>query len=291
MIYSMTGFAKVHGFIEDKEFVMEIKSVNSRSLDLKVKLPGFLSELELLIREFIASKVRRGTITFSLFFIDNNPYIEVNFNDDLFLNYYNKIKDSLIVLGVNEKPSIDTLLTLPNVITYKYKDLDIDEVFKIIESFLNTLIEEFLASRRKEGDVLYKDIKNRISKISEYTNKIEELIETQKDNIIKKLKENISLVLDDKQIDNNLILHEIGFILNKVDITEEIVRLRKHTQELESLLDKGGEVGKKASFILQEMNRETNTIASKSVLYDINKIVIDIKEEIEKIKEQMQNIE
>lgn len=287
----MTGFAKVHGFIEDKEFVMEIKSVNSRSLDLKVKLPGFLSELELLIREFIASKVRRGTITFSLFFIDNNPYIEVNFNDDLFLNYYNKIKDSLIVLGVNEKPSIDTLLTLPNVITYKYKDLDIDEVFKIIESFLNTLIEEFLASRRKEGDVLYKDIKNRISKISEYTNKIEELIETQKDNIIKKLKENISLVLDDKQIDNNLILHEIGFILNKVDITEEIVRLRKHTQELESLLDKGGEVGKKASFILQEMNRETNTIASKSVLYDINKIVIDIKEEIEKIKEQMQNIE
>lgn len=292
MLKSMTGFGRSSLEKDGYGYSIEIKSVNHRYLDLSIKMPRSLSQLEDRIRKMVSENISRGKIDI---FINQNNYcrhdVEAKFNQalaDSYINCLYKIKDSY---NIRDDISVSLIARFPDIIAIEQKEENIETVWDIISEPLTKAIEMLIAMREKEGSKLYDDINNRCDNI--FNNVL--IIEQRAPIIVKeyreKLEARIKELIEDTKIDENRIALEVSLMADKLNIDEEIVRLKSHIHQMKDTLNMQEPIGRKLDFIVQELNREANTISSKANDLELVNIVLSIKNEIEKIREQIQNIE
>lgn len=292
MIRSMTGYGR--GSIEEdgRGFNVEIKSVNNRYLDVYIRLPRGINALEDRIRKYVASKVYRGKIDV---YINQEKFhdddIVVNVDEGIAAAYYNALKVLKERFDLKEDITLSLLTNYPDVISMEKKEEDIEVIWNILVKALDEAIGLFLEMRSSEGEKLGKDIKERCRLISLKVEEIENRSSLVVDDYREKIKGRVSDYLKEVEIDEARLLNEVAFFADKCSITEEIVRLKSHISQLESTLIDKDTIGRKLDFLIQEMNREINTIGSKANDISITNIVVDVKSELEKIREQIQNIE
>jgi len=291
MVYSMTGYGK--GLAENKSFIIEVevKSVNSRYLDVILKLPTSLMNKEYDLRELIKSKIKRGKVTVLVVVKKNgNASSGIKINKENLKNYLAVIKEIKKTAKLNDKIKLEHLLN--NKEFFESDDLDLyEEEFDLIKKALNGAVNELIKMKKNEGKELAKDLKKRIQIIEAKLDEIGKDSAESVNEYFNKLKEKVKLLLEDVKIDNDRLQMELAIIADKAEITEECVRLKSHLKFFMESLDKDDEPGRKLNFLCQEMNRETNTISSKTISTSITHNTVLIKEEIEKIREQIQNIE
>ncbi|MCL5031313.1 MAG: YicC family protein [Bacteroidetes bacterium] len=291
MIYSMTGYGK--GLAESPKIKVEVetKSVNSRYLDIILKTPSSLINKEYEIREQIKSKISRGKLTVLIQIKSNNSEEEIiSVNNDKLKGYLSLIKQLKKTAKINEKIKLEHLLY--NKELFEGNDLDLsEEEFEVIKKAINAALDALLKMKLNEGKELVKDLRKRIEIIEKKLAEIEAETLTSVKEYYQKLKDKVKLIVDDAKFDNDRLELELAIIADKADITEECVRLKSHIKFFTESIEKDNEPGRKLNFLCQEMNRETNTISSKTISTSITHNTVLIKEEIEKIREQIQNIE
>ena len=291
MAFSMTGYGK--GLAENKNLTVEVevKSVNSRYLDIVLKLPSSLMNKEYELRELIKAKIKRGKITVLMVLKENgNDGTGVKINKENLKKYLSVIKEIKKTAKLNDKIKLEHLLNNKEI--FESNDLEFyEEEFTLIKKALDSALNNLIKMKKNEGKELSKDLKKRIEIIEEKLSEIEKDSANSVNEYFLKLKEKVKLLLEDVNIDNDRLQMELAIIADKAEITEESVRLKSHIKFFMESLDKDDEPGRKLNFLCQEMNRETNTISSKTISTSITHNTVLIKEEIEKIREQIQNIE
>jgi uncharacterized protein (TIGR00255 family) len=292
VLFSMTGFGK--GRSEGSGVVVEteVSSLNSRYLDLKFKIPAFLSAIEYKLRTHVVGRLKRGKVNIFIRIVPVGSNFKPSRIDlDTAGKYYTDLVSLREKLGIKDDIKLENLLNIPDVVVSNYTDEELDTIYSVIAGSLNQALDELDRSRRVEGEILAADIENRIKDIDVSLKSIEDLAVSSADNRLDKLREKLRAVIGDVQIDESRLILEAGVLAERYDITEEIVRLKSHIENFLLDMKKGRDSGKRLGFIVQEMGREINTIGSKCNDIKISSLVIDIKEEIEKIREQIANIE
>lgn len=291
-VYSMTGFGRSKITDNLVEVVIEIKSVNHRYFEYSSRIPRTYQFLDEKIKELIKSKVVRGKIDVGVSVVNNS---EDSVCLELNEAYANAYISSMRSLGKKYKIKDDIKLSslAGNKELFNVKSVDLDEEFitELVLKTTNEALDNFIEARAREGAKLVADITSRANLILSKVAIIEERSPQTVNEYRVRLENKIKELLDDNAVDEQRLLTETAIFADKIAVAEETVRLRSHISELFALLVSGGDIGKKLDFIVQEMNRETNTIGSKAQDIEIGKIVIDVKSEIEKIREQIQNIE
>ncbi|WP_234121097.1 YicC/YloC family endoribonuclease [Clostridium hydrogenum] len=293
MLKSMTGFGRAVYDTGKRNFTIEIKSVNHRYLDLNVKLPRSLSSLEDKIRKEVQKKLSRGKVDIFLTQnIYNDDECEVRLNKALADSYYKCLNEVKSCYEVKDDISVSLICKFPDVISIEQREENYDEIWSEIQNTLKEAIDMLVLMRKKEGAKLKEDIEKKCDIIYKNICYIEEkspcVVEEYKLKLSERIKE---LLGENNNVDESRIAMEVAIFADKSCIDEEIVRLKSHIVQLKETLAKDEPVGRKLDFIVQEMNREANTIASKSNDINIVQFVLDIKNDIEKIREQIQNIE
>lgn len=291
MIKSMTGFGKTSTVVSGKMIVIEIKTLNSKQLDISTRIMPAYREKELEIRNWVAQSLERGKIEVSIYQDKINSAeqtVEINF--DLAKEYYQQLKNLSQFLN-NEVQSdlLIQVLRMPDVITAQKEELD-EECWILLKDKISetcNLVNQF---RVEEGTVLQKDLTQRVHLIMEFLNAIDPFENERMQQIRNKLNEALQVADLSRVVDPNRFEQEMIYYLEKWDITEEKVRLKKHCNYFLDTLNAAESQGKKLGFITQEMGREINTIGSKCNLFEIQQLVVQMKEEVEKIKEQLANI-
>lgn len=292
MVRSMTGYGKGNAENADARVTIEMKSVNHRYLDLNIKLPKKLNFLESQIRNKISESIFRGKVDVYITLNEHSDACyKVSINDAIASEYYDSISQMTKKLGVENDIKASNLVRLPDVIELEETEGDEDSLKELVFSALSDGINQFIESRIAEGQRLQSDL---ISKMDEMVSLVDELekrspiiIEEYKNRLTTKIHE----LLEDTKIDENRIAQEVTIYADKVCIDEEMVRLKSHVAETRSVFELDKEVGRKLDFLAQELNREANTILSKSTDVQIADIGITLKTLIEKVREQIQNIE
>ena len=289
MIKSMTGYGKASCETENKRITIELKSLNSKQLDINAKLPSAYREKEPEIRNIISNKLERGKIDLYITYEITGAISDYSINKNTAISHYRELKELAKELGEEPKDYFSLLIKMPDIFNSSTDNVSDEEW----ERFINA-IEEVVAKvdgfRIAEGDILRKDIEGRICLIEELLNTIEPF-EKARLNIIKdRIKNNLTEIIDTNKVDKNRFEQELIYYLEKIDITEEKIRLKKHLDYFIDTLNEKTSSGKKLSFVTQELGREINTIGSKANDVDIQKIVVRMKDELEKVKEQLANI-
>lgn len=293
MIKSMTGFGKGDSRIEDKHFQVELKSVNHRYMDINIKLPKVFTYLEENIRNLIKSYLQRGRIEVYIIY-ENIDSSDVNISVDMslareYLSSLLKIEKDLLV-----KNDITTslIVNFPNVIRIEKAEENEEEIWQCLQEALDDALTKLVIMRKKEGDKLKADMLKRLNKINNFLVQIENRSPIIVQEYRQKLTDRIKEIVDEQfDLDDGRIAVEVALFADKSNITEEIVRLNSHIEQFIKILDEDDAVGRKLDFLLQEMNREINTIGSKANDLATANLVINIKSELEKMREQVQNIE
>jgi uncharacterized protein (TIGR00255 family) len=291
MVQSMTGFSRSEMKNGEMECVIETRSVNNRFLDISVRLPRKLMEIELKIKKKVKEKFSRGSMEINISF--NNEKKEANLTADLEMaNVYKKILEELRTsLGMKQEIDLKDLLKFREIIKYEPPEENVDELWEMIEKNLDIALKKLQDTRLLEGTVLLEDILNRIKSILEKVEYIKGQQPMILENYKKKLAERLLKLLEGKKTDEDRLLQEAAILADRSDISEEIVRLESHLKQF-VILTKGHEaIGRQLEFLNQEMLREANTITSKANDYKVSQSVVKIKAELEKIREQIQNIE
>ena len=284
MIQSMTGFGKSESLLFSKNISIEIRSLNSKNLDLNLRLPNTLKEFEPLLREKISKKLKRGKIDFNLTIENLNETNLNQINKTIIEDYINQLQQ----INKSEKTELLKIaIKLPDSIKIKKQKLENNFVTKII-SLSNKVIDQVIKFRIKEGGSLKKDFNLRIKNLNKFLNKINNYNLNRKEKISSKLKKIINTL--NIEIDKNRFEQELIYYIEKFDINEEKIRLESHLKFFAETLKNEKYNGKKLGFISQEIGREINTIGSKSNDLLIQKIVVEMKDELEKIKEQILNV-
>lgn len=292
MILSMTGYAQLKASLLPGDVEAEVKSVNSRYLELNIRLPKILSNYEYSIREKIKENVTRGKLYINVNLVRLNPeFMDVSLNEDLMKSYYKLIKTIQTSLQLPDQIKLDHILVFRDIFDSKDQDKGNEKVENELIQFIGQLMEKHRESRRIEGENLQKDIFKRLMLVQEKLKSIKPLAQKNPEIEFKKQQERLFNLLNTKNFDENRLLQELAILADKVDVTEEIVRLESHIQLFENILKEEKPVGKKLNFLLQEFHRELNTMGVKTTLPEISHTVVEMKEEVEKIREQVQNIE
>ncbi|EOD01307.1 YicC/YloC family endoribonuclease [Caldisalinibacter kiritimatiensis] len=293
MIRSMTGFGKGESKDSVRHFTVEVRSVNNRYNDIIIRMPKHLKYIEDRIKKLIKTKVSRGRVEvyINLEYIgDSDVTVKVDLN--LAESYNKALKELCNHTGIKDNVTLSVLTKFPDIINTEKKEEDADEVWNCLKMALEEALDKMIAMRIKEGEELAKDISEKVVDIEDMVSFIEQRSPQVVNEYKEKLWNRIDELLEDKyEIDENRLANEVAIFADKSDINEEVVRLYSHMKQLIDTLKLNGPVGRKLDFLLQEANREVNTIGSKVGDVDIKKKVIEIKSELEKIREQVQNIE
>lgn len=291
MIKSMTGYGRGNLSKNDREYQIEIKSVNHRYLDISVKMPRQLSYLEDTIKKEISSKVKRGKI--DVFITFNNNSLEgrtIKINTELAHTYIEELKKLSKKENILSDIQVTEISKYPDVLNIQ-NEQDDDKIKEEVIEVVNDAIDNFISMRQAEGIKISEDLLKRLDYIQEKVNEISKLSTGLIEEYVVKLETRIKGILKDQELDKQRLAQEVVIYADKCSVEEEITRLNSHILQFKNLLNSDEAVGKKLDFIVQEMNRETNTIGSKANNLDITNRVIDLKTEIENIREQIQNIE
>lgn len=289
---SMTGFGKSKLEINGRSYSIEIKSVNHRYNDINVKLPRSISFYENEIKKVVAKKISRGKIDV---FIDYTNYTNegknVVINKELAKIYIQQLKTLAVEEQLDSIINVTEISKMPDVLQLKVEEGENDVIFNELLQCLNTALDNFVSMRSTEGERIKEDLIKRANHIKAMVMEISENTTGLIEEYVVKLSERIKEILKTDIVDETRIAQETVIFADKSSIQEELTRLDSHIQQFENILNSSGSIGKKLDFIIQEMNREANTIASKSVKLEITNLVIEIKTELEDIREQVQNIE
>ncbi len=292
MVRSMTGYGK--GFAEnsDARVTIEMKSVNHRYLDLNIKLPKKLNFLESLVRNKISESIFRGKVDVYITLNEHSDACyQVSINDAMALKYYESISEMATKLGVDNDMKASNIVRLPDVIELTENDADEDSLKELVLEALSDCIKQFIDSRIAEGERLQIDLVSKMDEMLVLVDKLEKRSPVIIDEYKTRLTGKIQELLSDNKIDEARIAQEVTIYADKICIDEEMVRLKSHVAETRAVFDLDKEVGRKLDFLAQELNREANTILSKSTDVEIADIGITLKTLIEKVREQIQNIE
>ena len=291
MIKSMTGYGKASLEKNLRKYQVEIKSVNHRYLDISVKMPRNLSYLEEEIKKEISKKVKRGKIDVFITFENNSVEgREIKINIGLAKGYIKELRKLAKEENLLSDLQVNDIARYPDVLTIQDNQDDEEIKFEMLE-VIKEATESLVNMRKTEGEKIAKDFKQRLDEIQEKVNEVSKLSTGLIEEYVVKLEERIKQVLKDGEIDKQRLAQEVVIYADKCSIEEEITRLNSHIAQFMKLLESNETVGKKLDFIIQEMNRETNTIGSKANSLEITNGVIDMKTEIENLREQVQNIE
>ena len=291
MIKSMTGYGKSSLCINSREYQIEIKAVNHKYIDVNIKLPRIISYLEDEVRKYIISKIKRGkidiTITFENYGKDGN---NIKINTELAKFYIESLKKLAEEENLSTEINVTEITKMPDVLTIK-NDINEDEIKQELLQVLKEATDQLIEMRKKEGAKISVDILNKIDQIEIKTNEILQLSTGLIEEYVVKLEARIKDLLKTDELDKARLMQEVVIYADKCSIEEEVTRLKSHISQLRNLINIDEPTGKKMDFLIQEMNRETNTIGSKSNNLDITNDVITIKTILEDIREQTQNIE
>ena len=292
MIKSMTGFGRCEFTDEKRKFTVELKSVNHRYLDVNIKMPKKLNFFESSIRALLKEYIERGKVDV---YITYEDYTEDNYalkyNSALaaqYLDYLNRMAEEF---GLENDIRVSNLSRYPDVLVMEEQDVDEKELWDGLERALRGACEQFVASRIKEGENLKVDLIDKLDHMISYVDFIEKRSPQIMEEYHRRLEDKIKEILGDRQMDDGRIATEVTIYADKVCVDEETVRLRSHINTTKETLLEGGSIGRKLDFIAQEMNREANTILSKANNIQISDTGINLKTSIEKVREQIQNIE
>lgn len=291
MIRSMTGYGRFEGVVDGKTVVFEIKSVNHRFFELSCRTQKGYGFLEEKIKELVSKYVTRGKADVFVSVEAENTASEVTINHSLAAGYVNAMKELCATYGLVDDISVSTLSKYPDIFTVHKAAENEEEIVSIVRKAGTKALEDFVAMREREGEKLREDVLAHSRKIIDIVSVIEENSPKIVEEYRRRLYERLSEILGDTSIDSQRILTEAAIFADKTAVDEETVRLRSHIFQMEDMLSKTEPVGRKLDFIVQEMNREANTIGSKVSDAELAHRVVDIKAEIEKIREQIQNIE
>ena len=292
MIRSMTGYGRKQKIIEQYDILIEIKSVNHRYFEYSSRLPRHYSYLDEKLKTFIKGCIFRGKVEISLS-INNLNGKEANIKADRLMaeGYINALREVNESLGLEDDLKLSKLMKMPDIFSVQKPEQDEEYIWNIIKDPLSEALRKFVDMRETEGERLKSDLLAKIDVIEKYLIKIEKLAPETTDNYRERLYQKLREVLESTDIDDQRILTEAAIYSEKIAVDEETVRLHSHFEQFRKLLGSDEPVGRKLDFLVQEVNREINTIGSKAQNLDITKCVVDMKAEVEKIREQIQNIE
>ena len=292
MIKSMTGYGRSVETVNGREFTVELRSVNNRYLDCSVRLPRILSFAEDAVKQAVKASISRGKVdVFITLRTEGQEDTKVTLNSSVLQGYLEAMHQMVDEFGVKDDISVSTVSRLPEVFVVEKSQVDEEQLLKDLMGVVNSALAGYDAMRQTEGAALDQDLRSRGNTILELVSVVEsgnaQTVVDYRARLENKLRE----VLANTSIDESRILTEAAIFADKVCVDEETVRLRSHLQQMNEMLTTGGAVGRKLDFLLQEMNREANTIGSKCTDVKLARVVVDIKAELEKIREQTQNIE
>ena len=292
MIKSMTGFGRCEVLKDSRKFTVELKSVNHRYLDVNIRMPKKLNFFETSIRTLLKSYADRGKVDIFITYEDlSQSQVSVKYNAALAAEYLKYLNQMAEEFSLDNDVRVSTLSRYPEVFTMEECSEDEDELWNGLKEALEGAFSQFVEMRTKEGERLKEDILLKLDLLSEQIRFIEERSPQIIAEYRTKLEEKMRELLEDTQIDDNRIAAEVILFADKICTDEEVVRLKSHIQHMKETLEESNGIGRKLDFIAQEMNREANTILSKANDLDISNRAISLKTEIEKIREQVQNVE
>ena len=292
MIKSMTGFGRYETVTDEYRIAVEIKSVNHRYCDLNIKLPKKFNEIENTLRMMMKEIAERGKVDVYVSYEDYaGKGTHVHYHPQIAKEYVNVAAQVAEEFELHNSLSAERLLGFADVISLEEESNDLESVFPIVTQTLQKAGEQFIASREREGEQLYQDIKGKLAYLLTLVAQVEERSPQMLQEHRQKLLEKVQELLGDRKIDEGILATELIVYADKVCVDEETVRLRSHIDAMSETLDMQEAIGRKLDFIAQEMNREANTILSKANDKELSGIAINLKTEIEKIREQIQNIE
>ena len=292
MIKSMTGYGRAVETVNGREFTVELRSVNNRYLDCSVRLPRMLSFAEDAVKQAVKASISRGKVdVFITVRSEAGDEVQVSLNKSVLQGYLSAMHQMVDEFGVKDDISVSAVSRLPEVFVIEKPQVDEDQLMQDLMGVVTKALEGYDAMRCTEGEALDKDLRSRGQTILELVSRVEAGNGKTVSDYRARLEAKIKEVLANTAIDESRILTEAAIFADKVAVDEETVRLRSHLKQMNTMLTTGGAVGRKLDFLLQEMNREANTIGSKCTDVALARIVVDIKAELEKIREQTQNIE
>ena len=292
LIKSMTGYGRAVETVNGREFTVELRSVNNRYLDCSVRLPRILSFAEDAVKQAVKASVSRGKVdVFIALRSESGEDVKISLNKTVLEGYLSAMQQMVDEHGVTNDISVSTVSRLPEVFSIEKPEVDEEQLLADLMAVVGKALEGYDAMRATEGQALDRDLRSRGQTILDLVGLVEQgnaqTVVDYRSRLEAKLKE----VLANTSIDESRILTEAAIFADKVAVDEETVRLRIHLEQMNAMLTAGGAIGRKLDFLLQEMNREANTIGSKCTDVKLAKVVVDIKAELEKIREQTQNIE
>lgn len=292
MLRSMTGYGRCERMAEGKKILAEIKSVNQRFTDYNIKVPRHLAFLEDKVRELASQRIARGKVDI---YISVESYEEadkeITLNEALAKNYVEVLRQLKEEFNLDGDINVNTVSRFSDIFRSERKEEDQELIWKVVADTMNEALDAFIAMREREGERIQKDLCARIDYMKELAQKVDErspqTVAEYKERLYSKIKE----VLDEREVDEARVLTEVAIFADKVAVNEETVRLSSHFDEFYAIINGGEPAGRRLDFLVQEINREVNTIGSKAQDLDIAKTVVELKGEIEKLREQIQNIE
>ena len=288
---SMTGFGRANLESNGKNYIIDIKTVNNKYSDITVKSPKRLSFMEDKIRKQIANRITRGKVEVSVSFFDfSNKSKNVVLNKEIAKEYIKQLREIADENNLSENISVVEIAKLPDILNSIDSDND-EEIASEALQCLNMALDSLIEMRKTEGENIKQDLLVRIERVQNLVDKIAENSKGIVEEYVSKLEKRVKEILKTDVVDENRIAQEAVIYADKTSIEEELTRLNSHIVQFKELVNSDGPVGKKLDFMIQEMNRETNTIGSKAGSGEITKAVIDLKVELEDIREQIQNIE
>ncbi len=292
MIKSMTGFGRGEAYGKGKRFTVELKAVNHRFNETFLRMPRSMISLEEKSKRVIQEYVSRGRIDgFFSVEVDEQKPVTVKVDKVLAESYYKAIEELQTFLELPGKPSFQDLVNFPDVLTVVEPEEDVEQWWPYVKEALIQAITGLVSMRETEGERLAKDLKGRINSIGQINEQIEERAPLVVDDHRQRLESRLKELIKEGTVDQERLANEVAIFAERSNITEEVVRLNSHLYQAEKCLGSPEPVGRKMDFLVQEMNREINTIGSKANDLAISRLVVEVKSEVEKIREQVQNIE
>ena len=293
MAISMTGFGRGEFKNDNYHFLVECKTINHKYCDINVRLPRKISFLEDKIRNYVKNFVKRGRVDLYIKLdLIGSEDVNLKFDDKLATQYVNILKEIKEKFDLQDDISVMNVAKFPEIVKCEEKEEDEDLYWSMLKEALDMSMEKLTQMRKEEGEKLAIDTIERCDILANLIDEIEKYSNTVVDEYREKLNNKISEILENTSIiDENRLAQEVAIFADKSSITEEIVRFRSHIEQLRKTVEKNDSIGRKIDFLIQEMNREVNTTGSKSSNINITNLVVEVKSELEKIREQIQNIE
>lgn len=292
MIYSMTGYGRYELEENNRKLIIEINGVNHRYLDINTRIPRQLIYLEEMIRKIIKEKITRGKVEVNISCVSTSQEdLEISVNEAYAKAYVEGFRKIGSKLNLEDNIKLADLLKMTDIVSIQNAPREVPDIEEMVQKVLSGALDTFVQMRLKEGEHLRKDILEKNVGVCELVEQIEKRSPQVPIVYKAKLENRLAQILGEATVDPSRLATEVALFADKCSIDEEITRLKSHISQLTSILQEGGVVGRKLDFLMQEMNREANTIGSKANDYEITNLVVSLKTEIEKIREQVQNIE